>query len=78
MDPENKPKLYDPSTLGFIIGRFILKIVTIVLFIGGFILVIKYPNGIKGLYLSLLGWFTYFAYKLLSPRLVPGPPEGEE
>jgi len=73
----NNTKMHDPSTLGFALGRFFLRTTTFILMIMGLILVIKYPNEMKGLYLTLLGWFTYFITKLLSPRLVPEPPKGE-
>lgn len=72
-----KTKLYDPSTLGFALGRFFLYIVTVILMTMGLILVITHPNEMKGLYLILLGWFAYFIPKLLSPRLTPEPPKGE-
>ena len=73
----NKIKMHDPSTLGFALGRFFLRVTTFTLMVMGLILVFKYPNDMKGLYFSLLGWGTYFTTKLLSPRLVPEPPKGE-
>jgi hypothetical protein len=73
----NNTKLHDPSTLGFALGRFFLRVTTFVLMVMGLILVFKYPNDMKGLYFSLLGWGTYFITALLSPRLVPEPPKGE-
>ena len=73
----DKIKMYDPSTLGFAIGRVFLKCTTFVLFLMGLVLIFKHPENIMGLYLMMLGWFSYFAVKLLSPRLVPDPPKGE-
>ena len=73
----DQTKLYDPSTLGFAIGRVFLKSATYVLFLMGLISVFKHPDNLMGLYLLMLGWFAYFAAKLLSPRLVPDPPKGE-
>ena len=74
---EKNIKMHDPSTLGFAIGRLLLRGATFALMVMGLILVIKYPNEMKGLYLTMLGWFAYLTSKLLSPRLVPESPKGE-